>query len=262
MFTEITPNIKEFTNDFPLPFILDSVGMSEEQEDILRPSGYYCYHVLCVTKGECVFQVNGQKMILPAGRGVFLRPNIPHSYYKSGEILTTSWFTFCGADALLDYYGMEEFFAFDVPSFMHSSMKELESACNWESNVITRSALGYSFLVKFLQACFAPFMPLGVLIDEFLEINYERNLSLDDVAEKMKMNKFTLSRYYMKETGTTIMERLKQIRIAKAKKFLVNTNRPVREIGILCGFDSASYFGKIFKEATGMTPKAYRDGKK
>ena len=54
------------------------------------------------------------------------------------------------------------------------------------------------------------------------------------------------------------MQALKRIRIQKAKMFLLYSQAPIEEIGKMCGYDSGSYFTKIFRELEGCSPSEYR----
>ena len=54
------------------------------------------------------------------------------------------------------------------------------------------------------------------------------------------------------------MEELKQIRIAKAKELLRFGSDRIEEVGRQCGYESASYFGKQFREVVGCSPGEYR----
>ena len=95
-------------------------------------------------------------------------------------------------------------------------------------------------------------------VRRFLENHYSDPLSLDDVAHFVGLDKFALCRSYRKARGIGVMEELKRIRIAKAKRFLRFSADPIEKIGRMCGFESPSYFAKRFRELTGMTPAAYR----
>jgi len=257
MFAEIHIH-SDLPQQLHLPFVLHSVGVCRDQERIHRALGYYCFHVIWVTEGEGFFQINGSEKILSPGEGVFFRPGIPHTYYGITESFKTSWFTYSGAESLLDYYNVQECFYFSLPPFMNSSIEALESFCNGNSNIITRSGAGYALLTEFLNSCFAPSISFEKLVDQYLENNFSKNLSLEDIASALEVNKFSLCHRYAKCKGFTVIEQLKRIRIAKAKRYLVTTGSPVKEIGKLCGFESPSYFGKIFLQETGYTPREYR----
>ena len=58
-------------------------------------------------------------------------------------------------------------------------------------------------------------------------------------------------------TGITVMNKLRSIRIQQAKAFL-SEGHSALYVCQVCGFESPSYFGKIFKSVTGMTPGEYR----
>ena len=52
---------------------------------------------------------------------------------------------------------------------------------------------------------------------------------------------------------------MKKLRIEKSKKLLKNTDLNIREISNKVGFEDARRFAKVFKEVTGMTPRAFRE---
>jgi len=49
------------------------------------------------------------------------------------------------------------------------------------------------------------------------------------------------------------------LRIERARRLLAETDLPITDVGAQVGYNSQSHFTKIFREATGMTPKAFRD---
>jgi YesN/AraC family two-component response regulator len=56
----------------------------------------------------------------------------------------------------------------------------------------------------------------------------------------------------------TFKEHLNRVRIEEAARLLANTDYSVMEIAIACGYKDQSYFTKVFKKLTGLTPKQYR----
>lgn len=259
MFTETKYNLERFQNEFPLPFILNSIGSTQEQEDVNRPAGHYCTLVIWVTEGEGVFEINGNILHLTVGEGVYITQGIPHRYYRVGDVFATSWFSFVCPNGLIDYYNIGDYFCFNTPSIFNTSFNSVAQICYSNSDVISRSGAGYAMLIEFLQACFSSSKPLHAIVDQYLESYFFQYISLDVLATELNMNKFTLCRQYAEAKGCTIMSQLKKIRIAKAKRYLLSTNRPISDIGQMCGFESPSYFIKIFKEETGISPKNYRD---
>jgi len=261
MFAEIHLNTRQFEEKYSLPFMLHHVGIRRPQERVNRPKGYFCNHVLWVTEGEGLFNINGKETVLTVGDGIFFRHDIPHSYYALTKVFTTSYFTYTGADGLLEYYDAQDVFYFQVPSFLNSAITALKISCNTNSNIVKRSGAGYALLTEFLDACLASSLSLDKQVDQYLENNFEKPLSLDDIAAAVGANKYTLCHLYTDAKGYTMIEQLKRIRIAKAKHYLEASHIPVQEISKMCGFDSPSYFGKIFREETGYTPKKYQDSK-
>ncbi len=257
MFVEIKSNVEGFFLQGRVPFIVDSVGSSVPQTEIVRPRGFGSHHILWLTEGEGNFTLNGEKLLLRAGEGVFIRSEVPHSA-ASGDSFNTRWITFFGLDGLLDFYGVKDYFTFNVTEQLTNSFKSLYRHATGQSTVLSRSSLGYQIVTEFLDSTFAPSAPLSAKVDRFLEANFKENLSLQDIADEMGMNKYTLCKRYSELCGMTVIKRFKKIRVEKAKQYLLSTPYSAERVGEMCGFMSPSYFGKIFKEITGMTPKEYR----
>ena len=78
------------------------------------------------------------------------------------------------------------------------------------------------------------------------------------IASKMNLSQRQLNRKIKSVTGVDTSSLIRELRIAKAKGLLCSTDIPVTEVGERCGFDSASYFSKIFKQHTKLTPSDYR----
>lgn len=92
----------------------------------------------------------------------------------------------------------------------------------------------------------------------YIEQNYNKNISLSDVAEYVELSSSYLSFLFKKEKGVNFISFLTEFRIEQAKKVLARSNKKMYEIAEQVGFDNPYYFSKIFKEITGMTCKDYR----
>ncbi len=259
MFFEIKDNVKEYFESGKLPVVLDSVGFFDVQPHMVRPEGFHCHHLLWVTKGNGVFIYDGHKVTLTKGQGIYFSKGFPHEY-KAGKdgVFSSAWITFHGLDNLMLCFGITNCFIFKATNEVLTAAHLLHKHCLQNSTVITRSAKFYSLITELLTSHFAPSVPLAEKVDRYLENNFSEDVSLDNIAETVSLNKFTLCKRYLEASGTTIMERLKGIRIAKAKQYLLNTSFSVEKIGAMCGFQSPSYFCKVFRKVTGKTPREYR----
>ncbi len=93
---------------------------------------------------------------------------------------------------------------------------------------------------------------------DYINRNYQRGISLEEVAEQVKLSPTYLSRLMKQEKGCGFSQYLAQLRIKYAKEMLKHTSMKVEDIGSKVGYPNANYFIRIFKEKTGCTPGEYR----
>jgi AraC-like DNA-binding protein len=94
---------------------------------------------------------------------------------------------------------------------------------------------------------------------DFLEANYQKDISLIDVAKHVGMTEVSFSRFMKKRTGKNFIEYLNDLRLGFASRLLVNTNKYVAEIAFECGFDNLSNFNRLFKKRKECTPTEFRN---
>ncbi|RRJ98476.1 AraC family transcriptional regulator [Opitutaceae bacterium TAV3] len=93
---------------------------------------------------------------------------------------------------------------------------------------------------------------------EFILENYEKPLTLEQIARGTHLSREYLARIFHETTGDTVFAWLNIQRIEAAKSHLCGTNHPVGEIASLVGFSSSTLFCRTFKRITGQTPMKYR----
>lgn len=91
---------------------------------------------------------------------------------------------------------------------------------------------------------------------EFVEENYVSKLTVQSAADHFGYSKQYFCKWFKSEMGTTFNEFLNTVRIHHACKYIANGHL-VEEASEKCGFSDPSYFTKVFKRYTGITPKAY-----
>ncbi|MCL6591493.1 MAG: PocR ligand-binding domain-containing protein [Firmicutes bacterium] len=92
----------------------------------------------------------------------------------------------------------------------------------------------------------------------YIRENYDRPLTLESVAQKVYVSPFYLSHLFKAELGLTFVEYLTRVRVEEAKRLLAATNLSVLGVAEKVGYEDASYFSKVFRKMTGMTPNQYR----
>jgi AraC-like DNA-binding protein len=94
---------------------------------------------------------------------------------------------------------------------------------------------------------------------EHLRTNYQKEISLDDVAKIAGMTEVSFSRFIKKRTGKTFIDSLNDIRLGYASRLLIDSTETIAEIAYKCGFNNISYFNRLFKKKKNLTPKEFRD---
>jgi len=94
---------------------------------------------------------------------------------------------------------------------------------------------------------------------EYMRANYDKDISLADIAKIVNMAEVSFSRFIKKRTGKTFIDSLNDIRLGHATRFLIDTTFTIAEVSFKCGFNNLSYFNRIFKKKHSCTPKEFRE---
>jgi AraC-like DNA-binding protein len=92
----------------------------------------------------------------------------------------------------------------------------------------------------------------------YIRENYFKTIPLEKIAKIAKMSPFAFSRYFKKNCGAGFIEYLNRVRTNKACYLLRETEYPVHDIALECGFASISNFNKQFRKAEGISPRDFR----
>lgn len=95
----------------------------------------------------------------------------------------------------------------------------------------------------------------------FINDEVESDLSVEDIANNFNVSTSHLSRIFREHVEITLVEYLNVRRVEESQYYLRHTNKSISEISQQYHFCNQSYFTRIFKKYTGVTPKQFRDHK-
>lgn len=249
-----------------LPLWVIRTGFKERQYHITRTDGFAAYQIAICTGGEGKFLSAGTEHIISDGDVFMFSPRTPHEYYP----ISGNWqIYFCvfsgdGIEGLFSYLGFErtEVFTGDTTK-LRGDFKELCEMTDPMSMSIqlykilgnishlTRSNPHRTHIEKNKHGKILPVL-------DYIEQNYKRPVTLDDMADLICVSKSYLCRTFRGAYGITPVNYLLKTRINRAKQLLISTDMKIKLLSTECGFNDTSYFCMVFKRMEGITPDEFR----
>jgi AraC-like DNA-binding protein len=94
--------------------------------------------------------------------------------------------------------------------------------------------------------------------EAFMRRNMHRKLSRAEIAAAVHLSEPHLARVFRTTRGITLVDRLTQLRVAQAKRLLLESSMSITRIALDVGYNSFSHFSKVFKSSVGIKPSDYR----
>lgn len=85
-----------------------------------------------------------------------------------------------------------------------------------------------------------------------------QNETAEEMAAALNYSAYYLQHLFQRVTGTTVVQYRNELRLTKARLLLLDRSFRVGDVAMECGYESHSYFSKLFKRETGLSPDAYR----
>lgn len=255
-----------------LPLICRGFGLNHIQEPVNRAKGLPYYQFFYCKKGNGELNINGQQMMVFEGQSMLLFPNENHSYHGLDDEWILDYVMISGPaiDSTISSLGHYESAVFNLATNQFFE-KFITYLMDYDSDVQSEalqhlSKETYAFIIDFAANATridnrkaATQNPKISAVIEYMETHYSETISLDDLAREVELSKEYLCNVFKAEMNTTIISFLNNIRIGNAKMHLKEYPfMSVAEIAKKCGFESSSYFGKIFKQSVGVTPAVFR----
>ena len=92
----------------------------------------------------------------------------------------------------------------------------------------------------------------------YIHQNYNKDISIDDLCDKLNINKSYFCNLFKKSTNQTFSNFLNYFRVEKSKKLLSDPSLSLLDVALEVGFTNQNYYTIVFKKITNQTPSAYR----
>ncbi len=99
---------------------------------------------------------------------------------------------------------------------------------------------------------------LIVGVKEYIIKHLADEMTLGEIAWHVGKGEEHLARVFKRETGRTVFDYVREVRINHARTLILNPSLTMSEIATQCGFNSLSFFSRTFRQITGMSPTGYR----
>ena len=93
----------------------------------------------------------------------------------------------------------------------------------------------------------------------YIRKNIYKTIDIDSLAAISCLSKDHFKRLFRKEVNNTPLQYINQKKIEKAQLILITDSMPIKNISYLLAYEDHSYFNRLFKKLTGVTPQQYRD---
>ncbi len=149
-------------------------------------------------------------------------------------------------------FGLNGKYIKELPTFT-----SIDNLCVWFTAVLNDFT---DHIFKFIDVKHVDVIKKSI---EFIRQNYNKKISLEEVASNVYLSSSYFSKVFKDEMKCNFNTYLNNVRIEKSKPLLLKKNINIVDISLLVGFEDQSYFTKVFKKVTGVSPGKFReyDGK-
>lgn len=263
-------------------FTYDHVHIRAEEQITLHQSAEWEISYIITGSGTRI--VGNRVETFSAGEIVMIPPNMPHcwtfSEYDHDEAGKIENITIIFPDPLLGRLAgsfaetqapIRRISGFrEAVRFEGEALRELQMlmvAMRWQNNMEQLASLLRMFAII---AATSEKMVVGQRVkhnkgatrlqdvSRFMVNNYQRPISLDEVAKYAGMNRSSFCTFFKREKGKSFFTVLNEYRVDCSCLMLRETGRPIADVCYAVGFNDIPYYNRTFKRLKGLTPKDYR----
>lgn len=235
------------------------------------------YHMHIILAGKGCFKIDNATYHLGQGQIFLIPPNtISHYYADNEDPWTYAFISFQGNKA--DHYVRQA--GFDSSVYVRDCVLPPEDYASLINEMLKTHQLTITNELRRVSLLFSLFSLLtgsnqtskdGLWPNEYLpetyfeyaiqyiQLNYDRNIHIQDIADYIGITRSYLFHLFNKKLKISPQKYLLNYRIEKARKLLSSTDILVKDIAAKVGYEDSLAFSKMFRNATGYSPTAYRN---
>lgn len=256
-----------------LPFIFHTDTVLANHKDYLHQNWHENSELLCFTDGCGKVRINAREYDVSAGDIIAINSNYLHEF-KTQHSMTYHVLIIDRAFCLANYIDADNLHfstrfrseeiekCFSLLSEAFKSPKEqkwrtqtirtlvmriLTELCKYHSEEYDKSRDENASLISAVKRA------IGYILS-----NYHTPLSLGEICSEVGLSKYYFAREFHRISGYTIVNYINLIRCENAKPLLRESDLSILEIAERCGYCDQSYFTRIFKRYTKLSPSEYR----
>ena len=275
-------------SDFDWGAVISTVGIQETPAGASYPYGDHPkeyiftvdkgrvlrdFHILYILKGRgWVTTAHCPKTHLRAGDAVIIFPDEWHSYAPDRETgWTEAWIDFSGdfSNRIIQHHHFDinhPVLRVGISDTICNAFNKAYEVAHDEQPAHQQQLGGFvALIVSYIYAKSKqqpyknnPDTDHINLARRYMRENLSRALSMEDVAREVGMGYSKFRKVFRNYTGFSPAQYFLNLKLEKAKDYLSNTRLSCKEIAFRLGFDSASYFNKMFRQRHGITPVDFR----
>lgn len=249
-----------------LPFYVATIGITENEIDIMRKNGIEDYQILYCVKGEGRVLIDGKENTIKKGMGFFLPPNTRHHYFATKQPWKTHWITFNG-NGIQKVLNMRScIFEITNIQLLDNLFFEIINLPRDNFWAEESTVMLYSLLIKFKKiisidnslSIHEQQKRLIPIID-YINENYSNSIELENLSALLNVTPAHLCRLFKASYNIRIFDYITQLRLQKSKELLLlKSKKSITEISKSVGYNSPSYFCSLFKKYENTTPELFK----
>lgn len=253
-----------------LPFVIHAIGAVQKQSRRKRDEGACNTQIIYGAQGEGKLAVDGHTYDIHPGTCFYLPQDVPHDYWPVTSEWRTNWLCFDGLhlEETLDCLGLQKACVVDLPDSTRfdALFKNIFTELHADPvfGQLRASPYVYRILVEFylikkeqLEQQYHRAPKLKPVLD-YIDAHISDVITLEELSGLMSLTPQHFCRVFKDCIGERPFQYILKRRIQVSKRYLVNSQYRVSEIGQRVGIENSSYFCYNFKRLEGMTPTEFR----